>query len=277
MSEQDDSNRASSKKKNSDVNWVSVLRITAAIAGLVVIAIGVYQLSIFKTGTSLKLLINALYQVIFGVLVLVEEFRWMSALVWFRFLSYAFGIGMYHIFVGGLALGGENWQYAVAVVFWLVGLTYIVVGFFVSREQLKLPKLKPKPKETKAQNPDKEMGQRRDENAEAAAAGFGSAVPGPTSNDQWNTSAPDYGGSSAYSGSSKTYISPHQTNPYESSGAYGSGSMYGSAGSVNTSKAPVAPAVYVPPPATPPAPVSAPASKKKTGVGGAYDEPSPFV
>ena len=81
--------------------WLQLVRVTGAICGCLAIAIGLYQLitSVFNPRT----IINGVYQVIFGLLILVAEARWSGLLRHFKFLTHFFGLGMFYIFVGGTA------------------------------------------------------------------------------------------------------------------------------------------------------------------------------
>lgn len=105
---------------------VQLVRVTGAICGCLAIAIGLYQLitSVFNPRT----IINGVYQVIFGLLILVAEARWSGLLRHFKFLTHFFGLGMFYIFVGGLALGGSWYQYAEAGLCLAVGSIYLILG-----------------------------------------------------------------------------------------------------------------------------------------------------
>jgi len=112
-------------------NLIRTLRFSGGLTGLIVIALGIYTL--VTIAFNPKNLVNALYQVIFGILMVICELRWMSVLRYFRFLTHYLGLGMFYIFVGGLALGGQWWQIAVAVVLLSVGICYAILGCFCRR------------------------------------------------------------------------------------------------------------------------------------------------
>jgi len=140
------------------------------------------------------------------------EVRWMTALIYFRFLIHPFGIGMFYAFVGGLALGSQWWQYVLAVVFWTIGLIYLLLWCGGRTADLNIPQ----PKPPQGQIRDKEMNARK--------------PPPPPSNDGYNNNNNDgwanSGGSGgAYSQSSQQYVSPVNNNPYATSGQ-SSGSAY---------------------------------------------------
>jgi hypothetical protein len=50
------------------------------------------------------------YQIIFGLLILIAEARWSGLLKHFKFLTHFLGLGLFYIFVGGLALGSDWYQ-----------------------------------------------------------------------------------------------------------------------------------------------------------------------
>jgi len=50
------------------------------------------------------------YQIIFGLLILIAEARWSGLLKHFKFLTHFLGLGLFYIFVGGLALGSSWYQ-----------------------------------------------------------------------------------------------------------------------------------------------------------------------
>ena len=52
-----------------------------------------------------KSIVNDLYRVAFGILIVIAELRLFGLLSWFSFLKAFIGLGGFYIFVGGLALG----------------------------------------------------------------------------------------------------------------------------------------------------------------------------
>jgi hypothetical protein len=75
-----------------------------------------------------RAVVNGVYQIIFGVLMIICEARWQKVLKHFKFLTHFLGLGLFYIFVGGLALGGEWYQIAVAIGLLSVGLIYVLLG-----------------------------------------------------------------------------------------------------------------------------------------------------
>jgi len=114
-----------------NINLIRTLRIAGGVTGLVVIALGIFTFATIAFNPTL--IVNALYQIIFGILMVICEIRWMSVLRYFRFLTHYLGLGLFYIFVGGLALGGQWWQIAVAVALLSVGICYSILGCFCRR------------------------------------------------------------------------------------------------------------------------------------------------
>ena len=104
------------------------MRITGFIVGLVTIALGIYLLVSIGSNLNPRNTINAVFQVIFGLLICIAEMRIVRLLRYFYFLQHFLGLGMYYIFLGGLALGGAWYQIAVAAVCLGIGLIYFVLG-----------------------------------------------------------------------------------------------------------------------------------------------------
>ena len=103
------------------------VRLCGMIVGLVVMALGIY---LFASLASLnpRNSVNAIYQIIFGALIIISEFRWVRLLKYFYFLQHFLGLGLFYIYVGFLCLGGTWYQYAVAGVCLGVGLVYFILG-----------------------------------------------------------------------------------------------------------------------------------------------------
>lgn len=75
-----------------------------------------------------RTIINAVYQIIFGLLIWIAEARWSGLLRHFKFLTHFLGLALFYIFVGGLALGGDWYQWAEAILCLVVGLVYFFLG-----------------------------------------------------------------------------------------------------------------------------------------------------
>jgi len=109
------------------------LRILGAIVGGVVTALGLYYLisgrdTSGSTTDVLKNVVLDVYRIIFGILIMVCEARWKYLLVWFSFLLYYIGMGFFYVFVGGLALGTNWYEYIVTIVAVCIGVAYCGVG-----------------------------------------------------------------------------------------------------------------------------------------------------
>jgi len=102
------------------------VRILGICAGCCAIAIGLYQL--ITSAFNPRRIINSIYQIIFGLLILIAEFRWTRFLKHFRFLTHFLGLGLFYCFVGGLALNSEWYQYAEAILCLTVGIIYLMLG-----------------------------------------------------------------------------------------------------------------------------------------------------
>ena len=133
-----------------------IVRIAGAVCGALSIAIGLYQL--ITSAFNPRTIINAIYEIIFGLLIWIAEARWSGLLKHFKFLTHFLGLGLFYgkfhsdmiairtsrcrplisfpccvlfacsVFVGGLALGGEWYQYAEAILCLSVGIIYIILG-----------------------------------------------------------------------------------------------------------------------------------------------------
>lgn len=110
--------------KNSTL--INILRVIGALVGAAISALGVY--AIVLNHSDVKTVVNALYQIIFGLLIITAELRFIKLLVWFSFLVTFIGLGGFYIFVGGLALGSDWWEILIAVISCAVGLIYCSFG-----------------------------------------------------------------------------------------------------------------------------------------------------
>jgi len=110
--------------KNSTL--ITILRVLGICVGLAIIALGVYQ--IYLNHTNIKDVISSIYQIIFGVLIVLAELRITKLLVWFSFLVTFIGLGGFYIFVGGLALGSSWWEILIACIACAIGFIYCSFG-----------------------------------------------------------------------------------------------------------------------------------------------------
>jgi len=116
---------------------IYVLRLVGGIVGAVVVALGLYFLitSDAKSGSvgdEIKNTVLDIYRVVFGILIMLAELRLRRLLVWFSFLLYYIGLGFFYVFVGGLALGSEWYEYVLAIIACAVGFMYCGVACMCS-------------------------------------------------------------------------------------------------------------------------------------------------
>lgn len=105
------------------------LRIVGWCVGAVIVALGLYFLVTDDTSSGdindqMKNTVLDVYRVIFGLLIMLAELRLRHLLVWFSFLLYYIGLGLFYVFVGGLALGTEWYEIVVGIVACCVGFGY---------------------------------------------------------------------------------------------------------------------------------------------------------
>jgi len=116
---------------------IYLLRILGGCVGAVVVALGLYFLATSDTtsgsvGDEIKNVVLDIYRVIFGFLIIFAELRLRHLLVWFSFLLYYIGLGFFYVFVGGLALGTQWYEYVLAIVACGIGFAYCGVGCLCS-------------------------------------------------------------------------------------------------------------------------------------------------
>lgn len=98
------------------------------LSGVALIVLGILQL--LGSAFNPQAIINGVYQLIFGVLAIIAELRLAQVLKHFKFLTHFLGLGLFYIFIGGLALGGQWYELLVAVVVLGVGILYCLLGCF---------------------------------------------------------------------------------------------------------------------------------------------------
>ena len=98
------------------------LRIMGFLSGATVITLGVY--SIIQDGAGIGNIVNNLYRIIFGILIILAELRLTSLLKWFSFLTFFAGLGAFYVFVGGIACGSNWYEIALAVLLCVIGFIY---------------------------------------------------------------------------------------------------------------------------------------------------------
>jgi hypothetical protein len=104
-----------------------ILRLLAIACAGTIIAIAV--LSIIFSGTAnLQYYISWIYDIIFGVLILLSELRINKLLYWFAFLKRKVGVGIFYIFVVFFVVDNRWWDYLVGAVLFTIGLIHIITG-----------------------------------------------------------------------------------------------------------------------------------------------------
>ena len=69
-----------------------------------------------------------LYQILFGILVILAELRITKLLYWFAFLRRRIGLGAFYIFIGFFSVGDEWYVILMMIVFLVVGSTYLILA-----------------------------------------------------------------------------------------------------------------------------------------------------
>jgi len=110
---------------------IYALRIVGFCVGAAITALGLYVI-ISKRDTDVRDVVLDLYRIVFGLLIMVAELRLKRLLVWFSFLLYYIGLGLFYVFVGGLAGGSDWYEYIIAIVAVVIGFTYCGVGCLCS-------------------------------------------------------------------------------------------------------------------------------------------------
>lgn len=94
---------------------IKTCRVLGTMGGFWSMGLGLYFLIAVKFHDP-KTLINAIYQVIFGLLMVICEMRFTKALTSLRFLTHFLGLGLFYIFVAGLNLGKQPYQFVLAII-----------------------------------------------------------------------------------------------------------------------------------------------------------------
>jgi len=102
------------------------MRIFGALLGVAVIIIGI--VSLFQNAINPKNVVNSCYRILFGVLIILAELRMEKWLRFFTFLNSYLGLGIFYVFVGGLALGDAWYEIMLAILFLALGFCYISLG-----------------------------------------------------------------------------------------------------------------------------------------------------
>jgi len=116
-----------------DKDWMFILRFAGGASACVLMIFG--MMGIFTLGgLNPKSLIDDIYQVFFGALIILAELRWVRFLKKFSFLTSFLGLGLFYIFVGGLALDQAWWKIFIAMIFMVLGFVYIFL-FLIRRRR----------------------------------------------------------------------------------------------------------------------------------------------
>jgi len=106
---------------------IYALRCTGFLVGGTIATLGLYVI-ITGIDTDIRDVVLDLYRVVFGLLIMTAELRLKRLLVWFSFLLYYIGLGLFYVFVGGLASGSDWYEYIIAIAAVVIGFTYCGVG-----------------------------------------------------------------------------------------------------------------------------------------------------
>ena len=129
------------------------------------------------------------YQVIFGLVMIVAELRWVRLLQYAYFLQHYVGLGLFYIFVGGLILGSSWWMVLVAVALLAVGIVYLILGC-ACRRMVTKPILPP----SAGSRQPAAGGMASDEWEPSQTAGKAYGMAGSDGGDTSSNSGPAYGG-----------------------------------------------------------------------------------
>lgn len=193
-----------------------VLRFTGGVCGLVVMALGIF--SLFTSGLVPRSVIDAVYQILFGALMIISELRLQKVLVHFRFLTHFVGLGLFYIFVGGLALDSSWYQFAMAIVLLSVGAIYLMLGMACRTMQQDAFQPLPDHPSIDEENAHATMPRSQSDAASAVAAAKSSNpwdAP-PASSSTWGASASSSSSSLASSVGSAAAASAASTRPWDS-------------------------------------------------------------
>jgi len=110
----------------SSANALRVLQSLGLISGCALLALGI--ISFVTISLNIKAIVNAIYQILFGILIILCEFKVKRVLNWFAFLTTYTGVGFFYGFVGLSALGGAWYEQIIAIALMSVGLIYLFLG-----------------------------------------------------------------------------------------------------------------------------------------------------
>jgi hypothetical protein len=105
---------------------MKMLKVIGFICGILSICLGFWNL--FTSLLLPKSIIFGVYNILFGLLMMICEMRWSRFLKHFKFLTHFIGLGLFYIFVGGLALGSAWYALGLGITLIIIGTVYTLLG-----------------------------------------------------------------------------------------------------------------------------------------------------
>eukprot|EP00823_Brevimastigomonas_motovehiculus_P004406 TRINITY_DN2906_c0_g1_i1.p1 TRINITY_DN2906_c0_g1~~TRINITY_DN2906_c0_g1_i1.p1 ORF type:complete len:255 (+),score=53.47 TRINITY_DN2906_c0_g1_i1:62-826(+) len=121
-------NAAPQSTSKMKIDWEKVPRILGGVAGLGLLACGIIYIVIPGSSFSPKSFVFAIYEVLFGVLIILAELKWKPLLKWFRFLATYLGLGLFYLFLGGFALNDAWYDIILAICLCAVGIIDLLLA-----------------------------------------------------------------------------------------------------------------------------------------------------
>jgi len=107
----------SSSKVHKFIRW------GAFVGGILTVIVGVF--SLISVTLDLKLIVNGFYEILFGGMMVLSTLRVEKVLRKIEILRGYRGLGYFCLFIGGLALGGSWFDYALAIYMFFFGFIYL--------------------------------------------------------------------------------------------------------------------------------------------------------
>jgi len=104
---------------------MSLLRLFGCGSGCLVFILGIMGAINLTNAFSPKTMIFNIYLILFGALIIFAELRWVRFLKGFRFLTTYFGLGIFYVFVGGIAVDNGIANIIAAIFLVFIGLVYV--------------------------------------------------------------------------------------------------------------------------------------------------------
>ena len=116
-----------------NITCKNLFRIIYILLAVIIIAFGVFSI-ITLSGTPTQYMFRA-YNILFGLLLIIAEFKIALILKYFNFLRRFLGKGIWCFLIASSWLNTEEWyNYAMALGFAGVGVIFIFMQFIVSEE-----------------------------------------------------------------------------------------------------------------------------------------------